>query len=228
MDPRTPEGLREIRYAYLTNVAIPYVNAIARYSEPVFNKAALYVAQYWSDEAADAVHDTMLFFVDGPDVTLENMADFYAAEIQRGEYDKDEDEEVFRDGVVWDAWTTRSRLGTVRPFGSGVESRDYYNYYLPWDDNGLAVALWGRWCKYEGDQGADFHENYSLAVVFDIEDCDACDMSDDVKHRRTVTGFTLAPGLREHDEMPEFLEEELWHKYLEPWTPGSDRRRFWS
>ena len=61
----------EARYKYVSNVVVPYVNAVARYSDPAFNRAVLYVAQYWNDEAEEAVHNRMLFFEDGPAVTLD-------------------------------------------------------------------------------------------------------------------------------------------------------------
>jgi uncharacterized protein (TIGR02996 family) len=105
--------------------------------------AMLCVAQYWADEADDAVHG-MLIVSELPEPTLEGVG-YY------GEEHRDDP----------NLPTTH-----IKPkYGEGSSSEiDLYG--TPWDDNSGAIPLWAAFAHEGGSQEMDPSEVYAPAVLF--------------------------------------------------------------
>ena len=106
--------------------------------------AMLCVAQYWADEADDAVHDTLIVS-ELPEPTLVGARTGYEEE------------------SVSDPNVPNTRIGReYGGWGSAVDTPG-----VPWDDNSGAIPLWAAFASEGGSQEyGDLAESYSPAVMF--------------------------------------------------------------
>ncbi|MCA9651330.1 MAG: hypothetical protein KC501_15535 [Myxococcales bacterium] len=133
----SPEQAAAGRERYLRELVLPYVRrGLAR--APELRSAMLLVAQYWCDEADDAVHGTVVFSVlDEPDLDAARACGW------------DEPDEVNTPGR--------------RP---DEPSEGVPGYIMEWDDNGEAISLFAAFCEEDCHQEMDFLEAYTPYAVF--------------------------------------------------------------
>lgn len=141
---RTPGETDVARRRFVREHILPLVTRyFATYEK--LQSAALCVAQYWDDEADDAVHGTVLVS-ELPEPTLKGVS-----------YGYDESE-------------ADANLPTIRvkpPGGDGSSSRvSLWETNIPWDDNSGAIPLWAAFAPEGGDQNLGLAENYAAAVLF--------------------------------------------------------------
>lgn len=107
---------------------------------PQLRSAALFVAQYWDDEANDAVHQNTFFSV------LETP-DF---------------ESIAANG----AWCPDpvNIPGIKRQYDLDRVAK--FEDWIPWNDNGLAIPLFAAFCREGAHQSMAFEEAYSLFAIF--------------------------------------------------------------
>lgn len=106
---------------------------------PELKTCYMYVAQYWNDEANDAVHVKILYSVD-VDVDPLDLLRYFDAE-----YDKVH--------------------GTALPYhysySPGDDANPCYSLdYGTWDANGEAISLFSAFCKERGSQDDPVQESY--------------------------------------------------------------------
>ena len=111
--------------------------------------AMLCVAQYWADEANDAVHGTLIVS-ELPEPTLDGVT-------WEGEA---EDE-----GVSHDVNVANTRIqGRYGETGSAI---GLWGVGVRWDDNSGAIPLWAAFAPEEGSQEYEYlKETYAPAVMF--------------------------------------------------------------
>ncbi len=134
----TAEETNLLRRQYVEKKLVPVLeNRFQRF--PQLHSAALFVGQFWNDEAEDAVHLDWIFSVLG-------TPDWGSAFEDR---DYPEDPVNLPDlPPHWDlAW---EKAGAS----------------FPYDDNGLAIPLFASFCKEGANQGMDFKDAYSLFAIF--------------------------------------------------------------
>lgn len=126
-----------LRLKILTEEVLPFVRK-AFAQAPELQSALLLVAQYWSDNAEDAVHGRMLFSeLPTPDVKA-----------------------YFRAQQHFTADTVNR---TNPPLDGDTADLAYVN----WDDNGKAVIAFAAYCREDMTQFYDFYEDaYSAYAVF--------------------------------------------------------------
>lgn len=152
----TKEQAQALRCKLLEEKIIPVLKKTYFDKHPEIKSAMLCVAQYWDDEADDAVHASFI-------ISELDEPDFDGA---RSDYDEDAAEHP-----------TDTNLPTLKVLKEKDLSVDYsiarfYGMDFPtdqdrwgtWEDNGEAITLWSAWAE-EGDQNSDFHDNYSPAVL---------------------------------------------------------------
>lgn len=123
---------------------------------PALRSACVLVAQFWDDEAHDAVHCTIVFSeLDAPDVAAAGRAD---------------DEPDDGDPV---------NLPTIHALGLWFPQHEYrtsvltpFELRIPWSDNHDAVSLWASYALEGGTQLADGFAAYApvLLVTRDGDD----------------------------------------------------------
>jgi uncharacterized protein (TIGR02996 family) len=105
--------------------------------------ALLVVAQYWDDEANDAVHGTLIV-----SELFEPMLEGAGSRESGG-----------------DANLPNTRI--KREFGQEWSSEiGLWQTETDWDDNGLAIPLWAAFAPEGGSQDYGLEENYAPAVMF--------------------------------------------------------------
>jgi hypothetical protein len=131
-----PGTWEQKRRAYVTEEVAPRV-AVVFDEHPELRSVAMLVAQYWNDEADDAVHASFVFSVlDEPD--LDAWAEAH------------DDDSVNAPGIdTWRLWELL-HLGASR---------------LPWDSNGAAIPLFASVCPEGGSQDADPLSSYATYAV---------------------------------------------------------------
>lgn len=120
---------------------------------PALKSVGLYVAQYWDDEADDAVHG-ILVVSELPEPILKNAKGYLCDDINK----------INKDDV---------NLPTIKQFKQVMYTYSYDEYsvrsvldFLNWDSNGQAIPLWAAWCPENGSQDASAQDNYALALTF--------------------------------------------------------------
>ena len=140
----TPEEAEQKRTEAIEKCAVPYVEAIFK-EEPTFNSAYMLVAQYWNDEADDAVHDRFLFSkLEKPDLE----AAFKSIEFERD----DDSDQVNLDG--------RSHEDIECEYYKLADSASW------WDENDSAIPLFAAFCKEDCHQEMECGEAYTPIVLF--------------------------------------------------------------
>lgn len=107
---------------------------------PQLRSAALFVAQYWDDEANDAVHQNTFFSVlETPD---------FDAIAANGSFRPDPE----------------NIPGFQRQYD--LDRGGKYEEWVPWNDNGLAIPLFAAFCREGATQYMEDNEAYSLFAIF--------------------------------------------------------------
>ena len=134
----TPEEATQRRAAYLEEHVTPHVRRVFE-RHPDLRSALLLVAQYWNDEAEDAVHSELVFSVlDSPDV------------------------EAASENLYDDVKPDRINL----PPGLSHSALQDSEVWLHWDDNGEAIPLFAAFTKEGCDQEMSLGEAYSPYALF--------------------------------------------------------------
>ncbi len=141
----TPAQAHALRVAFIEQELLPALMKVFE-SKPGLKSALLCVAQYWDDEAGDAVHDLIVISeLDEPDL---ERAVYYG-----------EPDEV--DPNILDP-ANRFKPQYDDP-GSVLGC---YDLRVNWNDNHEAIELWAGFAPEGGDQNYDrFQECYAPAVL---------------------------------------------------------------
>lgn len=136
------------RVRYVETALIPGLMRVFQ-KHDTLRSALLCVAQYWNDEADDAVHAQIIFSeLDEPD---------FAGAI--GPFDYFSNGEAPPDPNV-----PNTRI--VREYGNGGSTLDPYEMQVNWDDNFGAIPLWAAFAPENGSQSYDqFQDVYAPAVL---------------------------------------------------------------
>lgn len=134
----TAEETALLRRQYIEKMLIPVLeNRFQRF--PQLLSAALFVGQFWNDEADDAVHPDWIFSVLGtPD---------WGSAFEDRDYPEDPINLPDLPPHCDLAW----EIGGVS---------------FPFDDNGLAIPLFASFCREGANQGMDFQDAFSLFAIF--------------------------------------------------------------
>jgi hypothetical protein len=140
----TKEEAAELREKIIAHAIVPLIRAgFDKY--PQLQSAMLLVAQYWDDEADDAVHYDLIFSVLPTPVTNVELGDTD---------DYVDDNPVNLPGLP-------SSYEIYSPACSQIKYNEYY-----WQDNENAVATFAAYCKEGGSQDMDYSEAYTPYAVF--------------------------------------------------------------
>jgi hypothetical protein len=135
---------------------------------PVIKSAVLFVAQYWDDEASDAVHQKVKFSIyENP--VIESLLSGY-----------DPDSDSYRDGVNLPGFTEDG----YDLFYAGLRNSGSSNRW--WPDGGEAIPAFACYCE-AGDQQNDESENYSPYCIIR--------RSEDAPYSIEIIGRKLRPEL---------------------------------
>ena len=142
------EEAEVLRKSMISDFVIPYLKVIFNeYGE--FKSAAFMVAQYWDDEARDAVHCDFIFSVQArPDIS---------ASIAYHKALNNENYKYLCDDINCPNYTY-SRFMDMTEIADDL-------LYL-WPDNTEAIPAFSAFTREGGDQCADLHENYSPYAFF--------------------------------------------------------------
>ncbi len=116
---------------------------------PQLQSAMLLVAQYWADEANDAVHDQRIFSVlETPDLEAAFQADkFYKPDPINLPGFQTENE-------IYDVWWSVDE--------TNIQNEEEICY---WYDNGIAIPAFAAFCKEGCHQEMDMEEAYSPYAI---------------------------------------------------------------
>ncbi len=141
------EELPRRREDYLRKIVVPRLR-LHFTARPTLNSVLLMVAQYWNDEAEDAVHDYLVASV-LPEPELRSLAE-YEAERDRLRGSSDGSYEALRD---------------LKNDPEGVF--DFDSFFLPdWEVNLEAIPLFAAYCKEGCHQDMDYLQAYSPCALF--------------------------------------------------------------
>lgn len=184
-DKERRETWDRARLEYIERAIVPVVRRGFALDGRV-RSAVLMVAQYWNDEADDAVHGTILYSLrEDPDLA------FYVANARW--QSEEEYESVEYDG------TDQSWLWSVEGPAAGLVDFEYRGVTcaLRWADNSDAIPLFAAFCKEGCDQDMHIAESYAPYCIF---------RPDKDEIRIEVVGKMLRPWLdgveRTEDEEP--------------------------
>jgi hypothetical protein len=178
----TPEEAAHLRDQVMREQIVPVIRR-AFDAHPTLQTATLLVAQYWNDEANDAVHCDLFFSeLDTPDT-----AAAYAARRER--YD-DEDMAWLTPAPApsgwarWFPWLRKEKPPVIvapetppRPalkgdrtnLPSGLDESELereFADHLRWDSNGEPISLFAAFCREDCHQEMDDGEAYSPYAIF--------------------------------------------------------------
>jgi uncharacterized protein (TIGR02996 family) len=140
----SPGQTEMARREYLRQHLLPVVTGYFQ-KYPLLRSAMLCVAQYWADEADDAVHSELIVS-ELFEPVLEGVKDGY---------DKEENTDP-------NVPNTRIKREYYDGYGSVVDSYDAH-----WDDNCGAIPLWAAFAPEDGSQEySELSEVYAPAVMF--------------------------------------------------------------
>jgi hypothetical protein len=140
----TKEEAAALREKIIAHAIVPLVKSgFDKY--PQLRSAMLLVAQYWDDEADDAVHYELIFSVlptPVPNIELEDTDDY--------DYD--------------DSVNLPELPSSYEIYSAARSQIEYSEYY--WQDNENAVATFAAYCKEGGSQDMGYLEAYTPYAVF--------------------------------------------------------------
>ena len=144
------------RSKYLGDIVLPFVlKSFEKY--PKIQSATLFVAQYWNDEARDAVHEALVYSIhETPDIDtwLAKMKLFMEDEIEW---------EIFQSLVEgWDAIYETDM--EVSDYGSPKISQR--KSVANWNPNGAPISLFASYCEENGSQFDEFPTGYRPIAIF--------------------------------------------------------------
>ena len=140
----TKEEAADLREKIIDRGIVPLIKAgFDKY--PQLQSAMLLVAQYWDDEAHDAVHYEIFF-----SVLLTPVLNVESVDI-----------DVYHDGDP----INLPGLPSSYEIYSAAYNKIEYNEYS-WQDNGNAVATFAAYCKEGCSQEMDYLEAYTPYAVF--------------------------------------------------------------
>ncbi len=143
----SPGEVEMARRQYLRTHVLPVVSHYFTTYERL-RSAMLCVAQYWADEADDAVHGALIVS-ELPEPTLEGVG-----------YGDDEDDESGVDPNV-----PNTRINS--DYGESSSVVDLWGTVGRWDDNSGAIPLWAAFAPEGGSQEhGRLSEAYAPAVIF--------------------------------------------------------------
>jgi hypothetical protein len=142
----TKEEAVDLRSKVINAEVLPTIKIVFdKYTH--LQSAMLLVAQYWDDNASDAVHYTMIYSV--------LQTPLWGREFLKTDYDDDDPVNLPGlpslyeiDDYLWE-------------YFDKLEGREYF-----WDDNGDAVPLFAAYCKEGCHQEMDYLEAYTPYAVF--------------------------------------------------------------
>ena len=141
LDAASQAKQNQARLDYIGNTVLCGVNEVFN-DNPSLRSATLLVSQYWDDEAADAVHSSLVFSVLGtPDLD----AHFDAAVFDEARDDYGVDAVNLANVADFDLWAYWQRLS--------------------WDDNNEAIPLFAAFCV-AGSQDLSSLENCRPFCIF--------------------------------------------------------------
>ncbi|AVP99264.1 hypothetical protein C7S18_19765 [Ahniella affigens] len=141
---------------------------------PALQSATLLVAQFWCDEATDAVHHDLIF----SELDTPNVEAGYRARLER--YNGPVQAPPARSG--WRAWfpwlggpKTPETPTTFPPSRDTINLpsqideellQHEFTHRIPWDSNGEPISLFAAFCKEDCHQEMDDCETYTPYAVF--------------------------------------------------------------
>ena len=129
------------RREIMRDLVKPYIRKVF-HKYPQLQSAMLLVAQYWNDEAHDAVHEEVLFSVlDFPDLN--------AARVARAQ-----SEDYYRDEV------------NLPGLNKDIRVDINFSYIARWNENTEAIPLFAAFCSEGAHQEMKHLEGYSPYAVF--------------------------------------------------------------
>ncbi len=144
------EETEQLRNKIIDENIEPYVKAVFDFY-PDFNSAALLVAQYWDDEAIDAVHSLVMFSV----LSTPDFESFFKSTESE---DCDEEDPVNTPGDI-----PNFEWGNFEePSISKVEEEVLWG----WDDNNSAIPAFAGYCKEGAGQCDDYRKSYARYAIF--------------------------------------------------------------
>lgn len=179
----TPTEAARLRDQMIQEQIVPVIER-AFNTHPTLRSATLLVAQYWCDEANDAVHCDLVFSeLDTPDT-----AAAYAARLRR--YEQEEWMEPQRSEAGpsgwarWFPWLRKAEPSVIAvrdvPRGSALKSdrtnlpsgideealEREFTWNVGWDSNGEPISLFAAFCLEDCHQEMDVGEAYSPYAIF--------------------------------------------------------------
>lgn len=141
----TKKQAEQLRQKIIEVVIIPIIKANFK-KYPELQSAALLIAQYWCDEARDAVHDNLIYSVlDTPNFEAWTNALKYSAE----------------DSVNLPKLSKHGTLKDKIWYIPKTEGRQYY-----WSENHDAIPAFAAFCKEGSHQCMATYEAYTPYCVF--------------------------------------------------------------
>ncbi len=155
----SPEETERRRKEYMETVVKPMVEHIFK-MYPKLNGAVLKVAQYWCDEARDAVHGKLGFSLyRNPDIEAwinrlhKLWTDPKLSMTPIEEWFLEGEKTIQLADIKFDAW-------------GEPDIEDLIFNQFGWSDNGNAIPLFAAFCKEGGDQCFSPKENYLPYAIF--------------------------------------------------------------
>lgn len=166
----TAEETALLRRKYVEKKLIPALQKLFdAFTE--LRSAALFVAQYWDDEAHDAVYDLWVFSVlETPNFDYPFSDETIEESELNGTDDEEDDFPIYSkidndepDPVNLPGLGTHNKLTWL-----WMEDHDKYpNFeWISLNHNIMAIPLFAAFCKEGADQGLSSRENYSLFALF--------------------------------------------------------------
>jgi hypothetical protein len=134
----TPAEAKQLRENLIRKWILPALETrFAKY--PALKSAGMLVAQYWCDEADDAVHHALIYSVlETPDFQTALSVDY-----------ENPDNVNLPD----------------LPSNNEIDWMEHHDF-IPWDDNGIAIPAFAAYCRENCHQEMTTEEAYSLFAIF--------------------------------------------------------------
>jgi len=170
----TPEETARLRDKYINDIVLPIVEKkFNRVKE--FRTAILFVAQYWHDEARDAVQGAIAYsLMNTPDI--EAYMKRLSQSKKSWKEDKIEDEYIeievqgechsFNLEPLFEGRTAANTLLEI--YGDRISRilRGDTDNLGGWNPNLDTIPLFAAFCKEGGNQSSDFSQNFSPLMIF--------------------------------------------------------------